>query len=84
MVNVSMFQKSSEALQYLQSKIPPELRSPIMGVICGSGLGGLADTVLPQPRLEVDYKDIPHFPQSTSKVLSIYSIVFFIRVVDMK
>lgn len=59
-----VFQHSSDALQYLEKKIPPELKSPSVGIVCGSGLGGLAKTVMPQPRLEVDYTDIPHFPAS--------------------
>lgn len=59
-----VFQHSSDALQYLEKKIPPELRLPSVGIVCGSGLGVLAKTVMPQPRLEVDYTDIPHFPTS--------------------
>lgn len=59
-----IFQRSSDALHYLDSKIPPELRLPSVGVICGSGLGELAKTVIQQPRFEVDYNDIPHFPAS--------------------
>ena len=34
-----------------------------MGIICGSGLGGLADMVLDADTF--DYKDIPNFPVST-------------------
>lgn len=60
----SISQRSEEALQYLKGRIPSELDQPAVGIICGSGLGGLAKSVLPQPRLEVPYKDIPHFPQS--------------------
>lgn len=59
-----VFQRSSDALQYLEQKLPPELRLPSVGIVCGSGLGGLAKTVIPQPRLEVNYTDIPHFPTS--------------------
>lgn len=60
----SIQQQSEEALQYLKGRIPFELDRPVIGIICGSGLGGLANSVRPQPRLEVQYKDIPHFPQS--------------------
>lgn len=42
----------------------PELRLLSVGVVCGSELGGLAKTVMPQPRLEVDYTEIPHVPAS--------------------
>ena len=39
------FQHSSDALHYLENKIPLELRLPSVSVVCGSGLGGLAKTV---------------------------------------
>jgi len=47
-------------VSYLQSKLtaPPDV-----GIICGSGLGGLADT-LKNPRI-VHYADIPQFPKTT-------------------
>ncbi|XP_040512755.2 purine nucleoside phosphorylase-like, partial [Gallus gallus] len=37
--------------------------SPRVGLVCGSGLGALAED-LGQPH-SVDYADIPHFPRST-------------------
>lgn len=58
-------QQTAEALRYLQVKVPPLLHQPVIGIICGSGLKGLADAVLPEPRFEIPYADIPHFPQST-------------------
>lgn len=63
-MNVSVSEHSDEALQYLKERIPSELDQPPVGIICGSGLGDLANVVLHQPRLEVQYKDIPYFPQS--------------------
>ena len=66
-----MCQFATEAFQYLQNQLPNELERPLVGVICGSGLGGLANAVLPQqPRLEIYYKDIPHFPLSTGMLLT--------------
>ena len=38
---------------------------PVVGIVCGSGLGGLADMLKDQ--VAFDYKDIPNFPQSTGK-----------------
>lgn len=58
-------QQAEQALQYLQARIPAELLSPVVGIICGSGLGALAESVLPKPRAEIPYTNIPHFPQST-------------------
>lgn len=36
---------------------------PLVGIVCGSGLGGLADMLKDQ--VIFNYKDIPNFPQST-------------------
>lgn len=36
---------------------------PKIGIVCGSGLGGLADMLKDQ--VIFNYKDIPNFPQST-------------------
>ena len=58
-------QQIAEALRYLQVKVPPNLHQPIIGIICGSGLNALADAILPEPRCEIPYTDIPHFPPST-------------------
>lgn len=58
-------QHIDEALHHLQAKVPQELQRPRVGIICGSGLNGLADTVLPESRVEISYADIPHFPTST-------------------
>ena len=60
-------QQTAEALRYLQALVPPKLRQPAIGIVCGSGLNGLADAVLPDPRFEIPYTDIPHFPQSTGR-----------------
>lgn len=38
---------------------------PIVGIVCGSGLGGLADMLKDQ--VVFNYKDIPNFPQSTGE-----------------
>ena len=65
-------QQAVEACQYLHDQVPVELQKPAIGIICGSGLGGLANVVLPQPRQTICYKDIPHFPASTG-ILDPYS-----------
>ena len=58
-----------EAVEYLQPRLPTELRKPLVGIICGSGLGKLADTLLEQPQVAVSYSDIPHFANSTGTYL---------------
>lgn len=49
-----------EARDYVRGVAP---RSPLVGVILGTGLGSLADKI--EERLPVPYVDIPHFPVST-------------------
>ncbi len=47
---------------------------PLVGIVCGSGLGGLADALKDQ--VAFYYRDIPNFPQSTGAVYCIiYDIV---------
>ncbi|KAL8830438.1 MAG: hypothetical protein Q9191_001436 [Dirinaria sp. TL-2023a] len=58
-------QNVAKALDFVQAQLLPELQKPSVGIICGSGLGGLANTVLPHPRVEINYAEIPFFPQST-------------------
>lgn len=60
-----LFQQASEAQRYLESNLPSELQKPRFAIICGSGLGGLADTVDEKNKAEFQYGDIPHFPMST-------------------
>lgn len=49
-----------EAVNYIRQRISKE---PTIGVICGSGLGGLAETI--QKKIVIKYEDIPNFPRST-------------------
>ncbi|NLB34395.1 MAG: purine-nucleoside phosphorylase [Elusimicrobia bacterium] len=57
-----MRDKTLKAADYLKSKIKI---SPEIGVILGSGLGGLADEF--DEEVRVKFKDIPHFPESSVK-----------------
>ncbi|MNN60781.1 Purine nucleoside phosphorylase 1 [compost metagenome] len=49
-----------EAANYIRSRGDV---TPKVGLILGSGLGVLADYI--EEAIEIDYKDIPHFPTST-------------------
>ena len=49
----------------LRRQLPPPLQRPRIGIICGSGLGGLQHSVVQAfdaPRKEIDYKDVPGMP----------------------
>lgn len=43
---------------------------PLVGIVCGSGLGGLAEMLKDQ--VAFNYKDIPNFPQSTGQCVLRY------------
>jgi purine-nucleoside phosphorylase len=42
----------------------PALVSPTVGMVLGSGLGGVVDLLDPEPRLRVPYGDLPNVPGS--------------------
>ena len=52
--------KVQEAVAYLNTRI---VDKPLFGVVCGSGLGGLAELV--EDPIFIDYSDIPWFAKST-------------------
>jgi purine-nucleoside phosphorylase len=55
-----MMDKIIESANYLRSK---GITAPEIGIILGTGLGKLADEI--EIKVEIDYKDIPHFPIAT-------------------
>ncbi|KAJ5397279.1 PNP/MTAP phosphorylase [Penicillium cosmopolitanum] len=66
---MSSLDRANEAVSFLTKSLPEGLRKPQVAIVCGSGLGGLAETVQSEPRAEFDYTSIPHFPvQQSNKV----------------
>ena len=61
----TLFRRATESFRYLQLRVPTSLIRPKLGIICGSGLGGLAAIVEPTPQCEVEYAEVPHFIPST-------------------
>ncbi|KAN0064892.1 Purine nucleoside phosphorylase [Thecaphora frezii] len=51
------------AVEAIRKAVPKELANPQWGIICGSGLSGLASTL--QNKVEVSYTEIPGFAEST-------------------
>ena len=70
----TQFDKAVETVEFLRSTLPPALAKPKVAIVCGSGLGGLVNTLNDDVREEWAYKDVPHFPQSTGE-LSIRHII---------
>ena len=62
-----IYERATETANFVRSKLPEELKNPRVAIVCGSGLGGLSDTIDAEPKVQLSYKSIPHFPQSTGK-----------------
>ena len=58
-----------ETVDFLRGHLPEDLRSPSIAIICGSGLGLLAEAVEQNDALSksFEYASVPHFLQSTGK-----------------
>ncbi|KAF8534619.1 inosine/guanosine/xanthosine phosphorylase [Trichophaea hybrida] len=61
----TIFELAQQAASYIQQRVPYDLKNPEVGIICGSGLGGLVDTLEASSQFAIPYSDIPEFPQST-------------------
>lgn len=57
----------AETLSVITSLIPKHLQKPRVGIICGSGLGGLAESL--KEVVEVPYEKLPGFARSTGELL---------------
>jgi len=66
-ITPNAYARATQTAEYVRSKLPTELQHPKVAIVCGSGLGGLADTIDPSPKIELAYGDIPNFPRSTGK-----------------
>lgn len=63
-ITLETYQASAD---YLTSRLPEEFKRVELGIICGSGLGGLVDTIDQSTKKEFSYSDIPGFVSSTGK-----------------
>ena len=62
-----IYERATQTVRFIRSMLPRELQHPLTGIICGSGLGGLIDTLKPDSRVEIPYRLIPNFPTTTGK-----------------
>lgn len=65
------YARAAETVDFLRLKLPEALAKPRVAVVCGSGLGGLAETVNEGSRETWEYKDVPNFPLSTGLFLRV-------------
>lgn len=55
------------SLEAIRSKLPEKLQNPQIGIICGSGLSGLVDTLREVEIIQ--YENIPGFGRSTGELI---------------
>lgn len=53
--------RATETANYVRQQLPETLQNPKVAIVCGSGLGGLADTIESEPKVALDYANIPNF-----------------------
>lgn len=70
MTGSSSFKLATETVEFLRAHLPEPLARPRVAIVCGSGLGGLAETVNAEKgdlREEWAFGDVPNFPVSTGR-----------------
>jgi purine-nucleoside phosphorylase len=59
------YESALEATKFILSLLPVDFPRPQIGIICGSGLGGLVSDFHANPQVTIPYATIPHFHVST-------------------
>jgi purine-nucleoside phosphorylase len=60
-----VYNRANITANFLRRDLPLQLQYPKVAIVCGSGLGDLANEVEDEPKVVVPYADIPGFPAST-------------------
>lgn len=65
-VHSAVYTLAKETATFIQSKVSnAQLKTPRVTIVCGSGLGGIADRIESGDRVEIPFSDIPNFPKTT-------------------
>lgn len=62
-----VYAKAQDAALFIKSKFPQGFSTPKAAIICGTGLGGIANILETSPKIEIPYEEIPGFMVSTGK-----------------
>jgi purine nucleoside phosphorylase len=64
-----------QTLEILDSLLPENLRKPLVGIVCGSGLSGLVESF--KDVVKIPYEKLPGFAKSTGMIylLSCYIVI---------
>ena len=65
-----LYAQPAIATNYIRALLPEPLQKPLVAIVCGSGLGGIQETIESSPQIEIAYGDVPHFPVPTGGYLT--------------
>lgn len=65
--STDIYRKAKETADYLRERVSADFQTPKIAIICGSGLGGLANTIHAARKAVYAYASIPHFPRPTGQ-----------------
>lgn len=68
----SLYGRATFTAKTIRNALPLALQTPKVAIVCGSGLGGLAETVDPLSKVEISYDNVPGFPASTGIHLNMH------------
>ena len=67
--SLNLFKRAGATADLLRRLLPEALQQPTIAIVCGSGLGGLVETIHESPKLELPYEQVPGFPVNTGKLV---------------
>lgn len=73
--STNIYAKATETAEFLKSRLPENLKNPTLAIICGSGLGGLADTVQKESSYTISYSEVPNFHRTSGKSMSMKLVI---------
>lgn len=66
-----VYANAVQTVDFIRGRLSEGLKQPKVGIVCGSGLSGLADAVRDdREKTEIGYNAIPNFPESTGAKFS--------------
>lgn len=63
--SISEYDRAVQAAEFIKSHYPANFSTPVVAIICGTGLGGISEVLDANSKVEVPYEKIPGFKQST-------------------
>lgn len=62
-----IYENAKTAADFIIAKYPEGFATPKAAIICGTGLGGIANILHADNKVEIPYEEIPGFMKSTGK-----------------